>query len=39
MLDPIRVDGRITPGAKTVGYSSRMMSLSPRLVVNTATKA
>jgi hypothetical protein len=38
MLGPIRADGRLTPGANVVGYSSRMMSLSPRGVVNTATE-
>jgi hypothetical protein len=34
----VRADGRVTPGANMVGYSSRMMSLSPRRVVNTATE-
>lgn len=28
----------VTRGANVVGYSSRMMSLSPRRVVNTATE-
>ena len=38
MLGPIRADGQVTPGANVVGHSSRMMSFSPRRVVNTATE-